>query len=636
MSAYTSHLKKTCFLTLLFFCSTLILHSCGEKAATHSIDIKKLRSYPKFSDLLDFFDENYSTPLNHYVDFQKKPEGYFILTTDQTHQSKKTHLFWSLEKKAYQKLPEEFNKREGDNPLYSTLISRAYNFDHSLYCNYPEADDDVINILENAENINDTLLEALTRAYILKCDEFVGTRTGNYDKKRLEELGSMSKENAKLFVETGNKLISTHEKLVERNPHYQTLVGKIKNKKSNDHLFLWYELTINGFNKEAKAFLIDGLYDSLMINYAKNILMTCDNNSIVFTAGDNDTYPLWYVQEKLNYRKDVSVINTSLANVPFYNNYHLKKHQLKTTLSSNDYQDTLLNIILLQPTQEDTSISISSFFEKLKNRKQYKELIVEAGSSKYLNFPSRIFSQPATTSYPNSRAPYNNFDLQVHANRSYFSLSDVFQLDIIYSNPTKTIYYTYPGGSGIEIYFMNYIENLGFVNQVVKGGTETEYNYYYPYFNTEKIKDLMLNKYNYAAVYDNGYSVNSIANSYYIQLISVAGQLVEKGDLKLAAEFLKKAEKEIKIDQLENNERVLFYAGIIGFDCQETEFGKKVWSLLITKIEQNNMRGLTFQERASYIDMLLSMTAQEEKIKDKDFMKRIQDLSKIIAAPPKD
>jgi hypothetical protein len=51
---------------------------------------------------------------------------------------------------------------------------------------------------------------------------------------------------------------------------------------------------------------------------ARNFLESCEKNAILFTEGDNDTYPLWYLQEIEGVRTDIRIINLSLLGIDWY------------------------------------------------------------------------------------------------------------------------------------------------------------------------------------------------------------------------------------------------------------------------------------------------------------------------------
>jgi hypothetical protein len=182
-------------------------------------------------------------------------------------------------------------------------------------------------------------------------------------------------------------------------------------------------------------------------DYAYNLLQSTEKDAILITNGDNDTFPLWYLQDVEGIRRDVRVICLSLANTNWYIK-QLKHNEpygtKKVPISLSDEE-----ILSIQPMQYNPQM-----FSLPVTRNAKEGWDASNADLRGLDIVDTLkFVMPATMQFGNITA---------------LRAQDILVFDIIRtSNWQRPIYFASTGGDDSKIGLQDYLEMRGLAMKLV-------------------------------------------------------------------------------------------------------------------------------------------------------------------------
>lgn len=205
---------------------------------------------------------------------------------------------------------------------------------------------------------------------------------------------------------------------------------------------------------------------TLARDLAINYLESCAPNAIVFTFGDNDTYPLWYAQEVEGVRKDIRLINNSLLGIDWYIN------QLRYKLNDSPPVDVIWSAEQIQGhNREYLRYQAAGSPERFYDLYDVMKNVLGQGEN-VNTFPVKRFTVPVDTELVRKNGTVNAMDsvlsemrFEFPANKNDLTKNDLIVLNIIAANQWKRpIYFTSPYG---ELGFGQYLRKDGIAYRLV-------------------------------------------------------------------------------------------------------------------------------------------------------------------------
>ncbi len=281
---------------------------------------------------------------------------------------------------------------------------------------------------------------------------------------------------------------------------------------------------------------------SIALDLAHNYLIGCEENAILFTHGDNDTFPLWYAQEVEGIRRDVRVINLSLLGTDWYIDQMMRRAYESAPVPFSFPEHVYRQggpIDQVKSNAAGFSQNLIAALDSLKNEDTYK--VIPGFGRKAPEFKTRNFFLPVDKDkviankvvepgFENQIVDTIRFSLP----KEYLFKNDVMVLDLIARfGWERPIYFAGTADAETYLGLADYFELDGLNYKFVPIPTQSASPNAFGRIATDRMYKNLMEVYRWGNMKGEGvyvdYYSRRLTNNYRLQFLNLAAALTDEG-----------------------------------------------------------------------------------------------------------